>query len=63
LTGRHVILEVDCTSVIYGWDKKQVSGDKEASILLRALHLISSYLACHIHMEKQAQEDKQGHPG
>lgn len=50
LAGRHIVLEVDCMSVIYGWDKRQVSGDKAASILLRALHLISSYLACHIHI-------------
>ena len=51
LTGKHIILEVDCMAAIYGWDKRQVSGDKAATILLRALHLISSYLACHIHME------------
>jgi hypothetical protein len=50
LSGRHIVLALDCTSVIYGWDKRQSSGDTAASILLRALHLISSYLACQIHM-------------
>jgi hypothetical protein len=51
LTGRHVILEVDCISVLFGWDKRQSNGDVTASILLRALHLISSFLACHVHLE------------
>jgi hypothetical protein len=60
LAGRHVVLEVDCTSVIYGWDKRQASGDKSASILLRALHLISSYLACSIHMEHRIRRTSRG---
>lgn len=51
LTGMHVVLEVDCMSVLFGWDKKQSNGDVSASILIRALHLISSFLACQIHME------------
>ena len=55
LAGRHVVLEVDCMAAIYGWDKRQVTGDKAASILIRALHLISAYLACHIHMEHRTR--------
>jgi hypothetical protein len=51
LSGRHVVLALDCMSVIYGWDKRQSSGDIAASILIRALHLISAFLACHIHFE------------
>ena len=51
LTGRHIVLKVDCIAAVYGWDKRQSSGDIAASILLRAIHLISAYLACHIHME------------
>jgi len=50
LIGKHIILEVDNTSIIYGWDKKYCKHDPETSLLLRALHVIESYLHCKIYM-------------
>ena len=46
---RHVVLQVDNVAAIYGWESRQVKGNVLASILIRALHLVSSYLACKIY--------------
>ena len=50
LASRHVVLQVDNAATVYGWHRRHVSHDASASILRRALHLISSYLACYIHV-------------
>ena len=50
LAGRHVVLQVDNAAAVYGWQRRHVSHDASASILLRALHLIGSFLACYIHV-------------
>ena len=39
--GRHVVLGVDNIAVVFGWYNKCIKGDKSASILIRALLLIS----------------------
>jgi len=51
LQGRHVVLELDNMAVLFGWEKRQSTDDIEASIFIRALHLISSFLACQVHFE------------
>jgi len=51
LAGKHVVLKVDNLGCYYGWQNKSVSNDKAASILVRAIHLISSYLECCIYVE------------
>lgn len=51
MTGRHVILKVDNLGCIFAWQNRNVAKDKMASIMVRALVLISSYLACYIHVE------------
>jgi len=50
LTGRHIVLEVDNTEVVYGWMKKQSKGDAETSLLLRCLHVIECLLECKIYV-------------
>ena len=50
LAGRHVVLEVDNAAAVFGWRRRHVSHDATASILLRGLHLITSYLACYVHV-------------
>ena len=50
LAGRHVVLQVDNAAAVYGWHRRHVSHDASASILLRALHLICSFLACYVHV-------------
>jgi len=51
LRGRHVILKLDNMAVVHGWASKGVRKDVAASILIRAIHLIGSYLGCMIHVE------------
>ena len=46
--GRSVILGVDNTSVVFGWENRSVSGDMTASTLIRALHLVACFLECRI---------------
>jgi len=57
LAGRHVVLEVDNTSVVYGMRKKGTTGDLEAAILFRAIHVIASFLGviCHVrHVRRES---------
>jgi hypothetical protein len=49
LVGQHIVLKVDNTACIFGWENKSVAGDKCASILVRGLHLISAYLGSVLH--------------
>jgi hypothetical protein len=48
--NQHVILKVDNIACYYGWESRGLSGDVCASIIIRALHLISTYLCCEIHV-------------
>ena len=48
LVNSHVVLKVDNIACCYGWDNRHVSGDECASVLVRALHMISAYLATSI---------------
>jgi hypothetical protein len=50
LMNQHILLKVDNTGCIFGWQNKSVSGDNCASILIRALHLVTAYLGSVIHM-------------
>jgi hypothetical protein len=36
--------------VVYGWENRSVKNDQSASVLLRALHIISVFLGCTIHV-------------
>ena len=48
MAGRHVVLHVDNMAVVYGWEKKYVKNDIEASILIQALHILSHFLRCRV---------------
>jgi hypothetical protein len=50
LAGRHIVLEVDNTEVVYGWAKKQSKNDAETSLLIRCLHVMESLLECKIYV-------------
>ena len=57
--GRHIVLGVDNTSVVFGWENKSSSGDLSASVLIRALHIVATYLECHIyakHVPRQSSK-------
>jgi len=46
----HVVLGVDNIGCYYGWENQNVSGDKCASIVIRSILLISSYLSVKVHV-------------
>jgi hypothetical protein len=50
LAGQHIIVKVDNTGCYYGWLNKNSPNDETASILIRALHLIASFLGSQIHI-------------
>jgi hypothetical protein len=50
LCARHLIFTVDNIAVVYGWDNRSVKFDDSASIILLAVHLISAYLGCTVHV-------------
>ncbi len=51
LAGKHVVLQVDNTAVIYAWQKKYAVQDPETSLLVRALHVLEAFLECKIYVE------------
>jgi hypothetical protein len=51
LVGQHIVLLVDNTSLIYGWEKRYCKNDPETSMLLRVLHVIEVYLPCKIYVK------------
>lgn len=51
VAGRHVVLELDNIAVLFAWEKRQAKDDLEASMFIRALHLITSFLACQVHIQ------------
>jgi hypothetical protein len=46
MAGKHVVLGVDKTSVIYAWDKRYFRNDPETSLLIRVLYVIEAFLRC-----------------
>ena len=51
LANQNVIVKVDNTGCFFGWINRRAKGDIFASILKSALHLISNYLCCIVHIE------------
>jgi hypothetical protein len=46
-----VLFKVDCFGTIFGMWNGSSKGDKIASILIRAAHLIAAYLECTMHVQ------------
>ena len=51
LQGRHVVLGVDNKSVVHAWQNKSCKGDITASVLARALLVVTSFLECRLYVE------------
>jgi hypothetical protein len=51
LAGCHVVLGVDNLRVVFGWVNCGVKGHTWASVLIRALHVVASYLACTVYVQ------------
>ena len=50
LCDQHIEVKVDNSGCYFGWLNRHVKEDVLASILIRALHLISAYLGCQVHI-------------
>jgi hypothetical protein len=46
--GKNIVLGVDNVSVVFAWENGSAAGDKHASVLVRALHLVSLFLECRV---------------
>jgi hypothetical protein len=51
LAGQHVVLKADNLACVYGYTNHYMKGNVCASILIRALHLISAFLGSVLHVE------------
>jgi len=49
--GRHVILGVDNVAVVFGWTNRAIKGDTSASVLIRALHIVTAFLECRVYVQ------------
>jgi hypothetical protein len=50
LAGQHVVLGVNNIGVVFGWQNGGCKGNRWASVLIRALHVVASYLGCTLHV-------------
>jgi len=50
LKGRHVVLEVENTGVVHSMRKRSCTKDMTAAIIVRAIHVISFWLGCVVHV-------------
>ena len=51
LSGSNVILQVDNMAVVHRWKSRHVAHDIEASIMIRAIHLLSSFIRCRVYIK------------
>ena len=51
LKGKHILLQVANTSLVYGWQKRYCKNDPETSLLIRVLHVIEIFLPCKIYVK------------
>ena len=50
LSRQHVVMEVDNISCYFGWGNKMVKEDPYTSVLVRTLHVVTSYLETEVHV-------------
>ena len=50
LLNQVIEVKVDNMACYFGWLNRHVKGDVTASILIRSLHLMSSFLGCQVHI-------------
>jgi hypothetical protein len=50
IASQHMVLGVDNLGVVYGWQNGGCKGDRWASLLIRALHIVAAYLNVTVHV-------------
>jgi hypothetical protein len=59
LAGRHILIEVDNTAVVFAWEKRYSKTDPETSLLIRCLHVIEARLECKVfvkHLKRRSNQ-------
>jgi hypothetical protein len=59
IQNRNVVLGVDNIACVYAWQKRRCKGDIVASVLVRALHILSSFLEARVfvkHIPRKSSE-------
>jgi len=59
LVNKDVLLLTDNMAVVFGWDSRRVPHDESASIIIRSIHLIASFLGCSVtiqHLPRMSTE-------
>jgi hypothetical protein len=51
LAGKYVVVKVDNIACYFAWVNRHSAGEETASIFVRALHLITEWLKCDVHIE------------
>jgi hypothetical protein len=51
IANQYVVVRVDNSGCFFSWINRCAAGDETVSIFVKALHLISCYLSCEIHIE------------
>jgi hypothetical protein len=51
LVGQHIVLAVDNIGVVFGWTNGGRKGNCWASVLIRALHIVASFLGCTVFVQ------------
>ena len=50
LKNQHVVFEVDNIACVHGWENRSLKGEIMASIIIRSILLISSFLGSSVHV-------------
>ena len=50
IAGRHVLFYIDNMAVYYGWENGRVKNDSSATVILKTMHILASFLGCHVHV-------------
>jgi hypothetical protein len=50
MVGRQVVFKTDNMACYFGWENRYVKGDMMASMIIRAICLISAYLNCNVYV-------------
>jgi hypothetical protein len=51
LMGHQVVFQTDNMACYYGWENKAVKEDSTASIVIRTISILASFLNCNVHVE------------
>jgi len=51
LAGKDILFKTDNIAVVFGWESKSIKFDRSASILIKAVAIMSAFLGCRVFVE------------